>query len=136
MLGFAIQWRINAETLDAQGNATPGSGTLRRFDLPAGPGVRVDTHGAAGATPSPHYDTLLAKLIVHTRSPRFADALRRSQRALAECRIEGVATNLALLQALAARPEMESQQVHTRWLESVLPALLDASKNIAASAYP
>ncbi|RKR69638.1 biotin-dependent enzyme [Acidovorax sp. 94] len=136
VLGFAVQWRINAETLDAQGNATPGSGTLSRFDLPAGPGVRVDTHGAAGATPSPHYDTLLAKLIVHTRSPRFADALRRSQRALAECRIDGVATNLALLQALATRPEMESQQVHTRWLESVLPALLDASKNIAASAYP
>ncbi len=135
VLGFAVQWRINAETLDAQGNATPGSGTLSRFDLPAGPGVRVDTHGAAGATPSPHYDTLLAKLIVHTRSPRFADALRRSQRALAECRIDGVATNLALLQALAVRPEMESQQVHTRWLESVLPALLDAPKNIAASAY-
>ncbi len=134
--GFAVQWRINAETLDAQGGATPGSGTLKRFDLPTGPGVRVDTHGAAGATPSPHYDTLLAKLIVHTRSPRFADALRRSQRALAECRIDGVATNLALLQALATRSEMESQQVHTRWLESVLPALLDASKNIAASAYP
>ncbi|MBU0746990.1 MAG: carbamoyl-phosphate synthase large subunit, partial [Gammaproteobacteria bacterium] len=60
VLGFAVQWRINAETLDAQGNATPGSGTLSRFDLPAGPGVRVDTHGAAGAAPSPHYDTLLA----------------------------------------------------------------------------
>ncbi|MFI8617023.1 carboxyl transferase domain-containing protein [Acidovorax sp. NPDC077693] len=134
--GFAVQWRINAETLDAQGGAMPGSGTLVRFDLPTGPGVRVDTHGAAGDAPSPHYDTLLAKLIVHTRSPRFADALRRSQRALAECRIEGVATNLALLQALAARPEMESQQVHTRWLESVLPALLDATKNIAASARP
>ena len=135
VLGFAVQWRINAETLDAQGNATPGSGTLRRFDLPAGPGVRVDTHGAAGATPSPHYDTLLAKLIVHTRSPRFADALRRSQRALAECRIDGVATNLALLQALAARHEMESQQVHTRWLESVLPELLFTTKNIANKAY-
>jgi acetyl/propionyl-CoA carboxylase alpha subunit len=136
VLGFAVQWRINAETLDAQGNATPGSGTLSRFDLPAGPGVRVDTHGAAGATPSPHYDTLLAKLIVHTRSPRFADALRRSQRALAECRIEGVATNLVLLQALAARPEMESQQVHTRWLESVLSQLLNATKNIAIGGYP
>ncbi len=134
VVGFAIQWRINAETLDAQGNATPGSGTLTRFDLPTGPGVRVDTHGATGATPSPHYDTLLAKLIVHTRGPRFADVLRRSQRALAECRIEGVATNLALLQALATRPEMENQQVHTRWLESVLPELLVATENIAASA--
>lgn len=133
--GFAVQWRINAETLDAQGGAVPGSGTLTRFDLPAGPGIRVDTHGVAGSAPSPHYDTLLAKLIVHTRSPRFEDALRRSQRALAECRIEGVATNLALLQALAARPEMQRQQVHTRWLESVLPQLLEQSETIADSAY-
>ncbi len=132
--GFAVQWRINAETLDAQGGAMPGSGTLSRFELPTGPGVRVDSHGVAGGTPSPHYDTLLAKLIVHTRSPRFADALRRSQRALAECRIEGVATNLSLLQALAGRHEMASQQVHTRWLELVLPNLLDTMKSVAASA--
>lgn len=126
--GFAVQWRINAETLDAQGHTVPGSGTLSRFDLPAGPGVRVDSHGVAGGAPSPHYDTLLAKLIVYTRSTDFADVLRRSQRVLAECRISGVATNLALLQALVVRPEMASQQVHTRWLESVLPELLDASK--------
>ena len=132
--GYAVQWRINAETLDASGGAVPGSGTLARFDLPAGPGVRVDTHGVAGAAPSPHYDTLLAKLIVHTRGPRFADALRRSQRALQECRITGVATNLGLLQALAERPEMASQQVHTRWLESVLPDLLNAIENIAGGA--
>ncbi|MFN9471159.1 carboxyl transferase domain-containing protein [Acidovorax sp.] len=125
--GFAMQWRINAETLDAQGGAVPSSGALTRFELPAGPGIRVDTHGVAGATPSPHYDTLLAKLIVHTRSPRFSDVLRRSQRALAECRIGGVATNVALLRALAARPEMDSQQVHTRWLETVLPELLVAA---------
>ena len=132
--GYAMQWRINAETLDAQGGAVPGSGTLTRFDLPSGPGVRVDTHGVAGATPSPHYDTLLAKLIVSSRSSHFADVLRRSQRALAECRIEGVATNLHLLRAVAERPEMARQQVHTRWVEQVLPALLEASKKIADSA--
>jgi len=122
--GFAIQWRVNAETLDAQGNARPSSGALDRFDLPSGPGIRVDTHGVAGATPSPHYDTLLAKVIVHSRGLVFADAVRRSQRALAECRIEGLATNLALLRALAARPEFEGQRVHTRFLEGELPALL------------
>ena len=60
--------------------------------------MRVDTHGVAGASPSPHYDTLLAKLIVHSRSPSFADAVRRSRRALSECRIDGLATNLGLLQ--------------------------------------
>ncbi len=132
--GFAIQWRINAETLAADGSATPGHGTLSRFDLPQGPGVRVDTHGFAGAAPSPHYDTLLAKLIVHAPSSDFADVLRRSRRTLGEVRIEGVATNLNLLRALADRPEMVSQQVHTRWLESVLPELVDASQKIAACA--
>lgn len=75
--GFAVQWRINAETLDVESNARPSGGILSRFDLPAGPGVRVDTHGYAGLAPSPHYDTLLAKLIVHSSSPSFADALRR-----------------------------------------------------------
>jgi acetyl/propionyl-CoA carboxylase alpha subunit/acetyl-CoA carboxylase carboxyltransferase component len=125
--GFALQWRINAETLDAQGNARPSSGTLARFDLPCGPGVRVDTHGYAGLAPSPHYDTLLAKLIVQSPSPRFEDALRRSLRALGECRIEGVATNLSLLRAIAARPEFATQAVHTRFVEAHLGDLLAAA---------
>ena len=128
--GCAIQWRINAEQLDAQGQALPGSGVLARFDLPSGPGVRVDTHGVAGRSPSPHYDTLLAKLIVHAPAG-FEAALRRSRRALAEFRIEGLATNLALLRALAVRPEVQAQRVHTRWLESVLPQLLDEAGRIA-----
>ena len=122
--GFALQWRINAETLDAQGNARPSSGTLARFDLPSGPGVRVDTHGYAGLAPSPHYDTLLAKLIVQSPSPRFEDALRRSLRALDECHIEGIATNLSLLRAIAARPEFATQAVHTRFVEAHLGDLL------------
>ncbi|HMA06208.1 MAG TPA: biotin carboxylase N-terminal domain-containing protein, partial [Ramlibacter sp.] len=134
--GFAIQWRINAERLDAQGNARPSSGVLERFDLPSGPGVRVDTHGVAGGECSPHYDTLLAKLIVHSRSPVFADAVRRSRRALAECRIDGPATNLPLLQALAARPEFAVQQVHTRYLESQLPALLEEAAAFASPHQP
>ncbi|MDP9919136.1 acetyl/propionyl-CoA carboxylase alpha subunit [Variovorax boronicumulans] len=126
--GFAVQWRINAETLDAQGNARPAGGTLARFDLPAGPGVRVDTHGYAGLVPSPHYDTLLAKLIVHSPSPRFADALRRSLRALDECHIDGIATNLPLLCAIAARPEFATQAVHTRFVEAHLGDLLADAK--------
>jgi len=125
--GFAVQWRINAETLDAQGNARPSGGTLARFDLPAGLGVRVETHGYAGLAPSPHYDTLLAKLIVHSPSPRFEDALRRSLRALDECHIDGIATNLALLRAIAARPEFETQAVHTRFVEAHLGDLLAAA---------
>ncbi|MBI3347355.1 MAG: carbamoyl-phosphate synthase large subunit [Burkholderiales bacterium] len=116
--GFAIQWRINAES---------ASGRLDRFELPTGPGVRVDSHGVAGSTPSPHYDSLLAKLIVSTRGSRFADVQRRSQRALAECRIEGLATNLAVLRMLAARPELGGVQLHTGWLEAHLAELLPAT---------
>ena len=128
--GFAIQWRINAETLDAGGNARPSGGTLTRFDMAAGPGVRVDTHGYAGLAPSPHYDTLLAKLIVHSASPNFADAQRRAERALAECHVDGVATNLALLRAIAARPEFAAGAVHTRFVEHHLAELLDSAARI------
>lgn len=113
--GFAIQWRINAE----------GAGRLDRFDLPAGPGVRVDTHGLAGMTPSPHYDSLLAKLVV--RGARLEDVLRRSQRALAEARIEGMATNLGLLRRLAERPELVGAELHTGWLEDRLAELLPSA---------
>ena len=126
--GHAIQWRINAETLTPDGQARPASGTLQRFDLPSGPGVRVDTHGRAGLTPSPHYDTLLAKLIVHHPSADFGAALRRSQRALAEFGIAGVATNLPLLRALAERPETAAQAVDNRFVERELPALLQAAE--------
>ncbi len=115
--GFAIQWRINAESL---------GGRVDRLDLPAGPGVRVDTHVVAGMSTSPGYDSLLAKLVV--RGPRFEDALRRSQRALAECRIEGVATNVELLRRLAARPELASAELHTGWLEEHLAELAPAAQ--------
>jgi acetyl/propionyl-CoA carboxylase alpha subunit len=129
--GFAVQWRINAETLDAHGQARPAHGRLDRFELPAGPGIRVDTHGTTGAEPSPHYDTLLAKLVVHSRSADFADAVRRCRGALAECRIAGLPTNLALLRALAARPEFLSQDLHTRFVEEHLAALLEQAQGLA-----
>jgi len=130
--GFAVQWRINAETLDVHGQARPSGGTLARFDLPAGPGIRIDTHGYAGLAPSPHYDTLLAKLIVQSSSPRFSDVLRRSLRALEECRIEGIATNLPLLRAIATRQEFETQAVHTRFVEAHLADLLAAAAHLGA----
>lgn len=130
--GFAVQWRINAETLDAHGQARPAHGRLERFDLPSGPGIRVDTHGFAGAEPSPHYDTLLAKLVVHSRSPAFADAARRCRGVLTECRIGGLPTNLGLLRALAERPEFAQQAVHTRFVEDHLPALLAEAAQLQA----
>ena len=128
--GVAIQWRINAETLLPDGQARAATGTLERFELPSGPGIRIDTHGVAGAAPSPHFDTLLAKLIVHASAgdASFDAALRRSQRALAECRIDGLASNVALLRAIAALPEFARQQLDTRLIERRLPELLEAAQ--------
>ena len=134
--GFAVQWRINAESLDAQGQARPSSGQITRCELPSGPGIRVDSHARHGAAPSPHYDSLLAKLIVSHRSGHFDAVLRRSQRALAECQIAGLATNLPLLRALAANPEVQHGEVHTRWIEAQWPALRAQIETQSDSAEP
>jgi len=96
--GAAIQVRVNAETLRPDGTFGPGTGTLSRFQPPAGRGVRVDTAGYPGYTVSPRYDSLLAKVI--TDGGTLEEAARRALRALAEFDIAGVPTNVGLLQAL------------------------------------
>src|SRR5579885_2734700 len=64
--GYAIQVRVNMETMTPAGEARPSGGTLAAFDPPSGPGIRVDTFGYAGYTTSPRFDSLLAKVIAHT----------------------------------------------------------------------
>ena len=132
--GHAIQLRICAETLRANGHTQPASGSLTRFDMPTGPGLRVDTHGFTGAKPSPHYDTLLAKLIVTTRSGDFAQAARRTARALRECHVQGLETNLGLLQALVESPDFAAQHIHTRYVEEHLSELLTQAQQLARPA--
>ena len=130
--GFAIQARINAESTDAQGLAHPAQGRLQQFDAPSGLGVRVDTHGHGGYAPSPLYDTLLAKLIVTSRSASFADAARRLERALGEFRITGVATNIALLRAVVGSEDFARQNLHTRYWAEHLQTLLQRMQAIEA----
>ena len=84
--GYALQARVNMETMTEAGDAKPAGGTLTAFAPPNGPGVRVDTFGYAGYTTSPNYDSLLAKVIVHSASNEFADVLTRARRALGEFR--------------------------------------------------
>ncbi len=114
--GHAVQCRVNTETMTAEGNARPTGGTLSAFDPPTGPGIRTDTYGYAGYQTSPSFDSLLAKVIGHSPSPDYGDALRRTARALAEFRIEGVATNVGFLQALLARPEVAANDVTTSFI--------------------
>ena len=102
--GHAIQLRINMEKLGEDGVATPRTGTLTAFRPPDGPGVRVDTFGYEGYRTSGLYDSLLAKLIVHSGEPGFADAVNRARRALSEFVIAGVDTNLSVLMNMMDDP--------------------------------
>ncbi len=120
--GMALQLRINAETLDDEGNAWGAVGTLTRFDLPGGRGVRIDTHAHVGEVVSGQFDSLLAKLIVTQPGDDFAALVQRAQSALGELRIDGVTTNAGLLAELLKL--LPTAPLHTRWLEEALPDLL------------
>ncbi|HLB22892.1 MAG TPA: biotin carboxylase N-terminal domain-containing protein, partial [Dehalococcoidia bacterium] len=122
--GHAIQLRINMETMTHDGTVRPSGGTIVAFEPPSGPGVRVDTFAYAGYTTSPAFDSLLAKLIVHTPSGAYAEALARAYRALCEFRIERVETNIPLLQNLITHPGVAAANTHTRFVEDHLADLL------------
>ncbi len=121
--GFAIQMRINTERMRPDGTTLPAGGTLARFELPAGPGVRVDTCGSVGYATNPAFDSLLAKLIVHCASPRYADVVRRARRALEEFHIEGVPTNIGFLANLLADERFVANAVHTSFVDEHIEAL-------------
>ena len=121
--GFAIQARVNMETLTPDGETLPSGGTLTAFDPPSGPGIRTDTYGYTGYTTNPRYDSLIAKVITHSTSSDFGDAVRRAYRALSEFRIEGVATNLSFLQTLLKHPDFSGLRFHTRFVEEKAAAL-------------
>ena len=123
--GYALQARVNMETMAADGEVRPTGGTLRVFDLPSGPGVRVDTFGYTGYTTNPSFDSLLAKVIVSSDSARFEDVVAKARRALREFRIEGVETNRAFLLALLALPEIEAGHVTTRFVDEHLADLVE-----------
>ncbi|MCP4755881.1 MAG: carbamoyl-phosphate synthase large subunit [Proteobacteria bacterium] len=122
--GFAVQVRINMETMGADGSAQPAGGTLSAFEMPSGRGVRTDTCGYVGYQTSPNFDSLLAKLIGHSASSDFAEAVAKTYRALCEFKIEGVRTNIPFLQSLLRHPDFVSNTVHTRFVEDHIQELV------------
>ncbi len=110
--GHAIEARLYAE--DVPAGFLPATGTLHRFGIPAGPGVRVDVGYAAGSVVGPHYDAMLAKVIAHGRTR--ADAARRLARALAGARLHGVTTNRDLLLGILREPEFLAGRTDTGYL--------------------
>jgi acetyl/propionyl-CoA carboxylase alpha subunit len=121
--GVALQARINLESMNADATSRPGGGLISAYEPPSGHGIRVDGFGYPGYITSPHYDSLLAKLIVH--APDMNRVLKKTQRALSEFRIEGVRSNIEFLTNLITRTEFTGESIHTRYVEENIAKLLE-----------
>ncbi|WEQ56999.1 acetyl-CoA carboxylase biotin carboxylase subunit [Komagataeibacter nataicola] len=110
--GHAIECRLNAED---PFTFMPSPGIITRWDLPGGPGIRVDTHVVAGYTVQPYYDSLIGKIISYGATRE--QAIARMRVALAEMKVEGVSTNIALHQDLLADPAFARGGVDIHYLE-------------------
>ena len=118
--GYAIQLRVNMETMTDSGEARPQGGTLARFEPPTGPGIRVDSYGYGGYRTNPSFDSLLAKLIVRSTGPHLESAIARTRRTAREFRIGGVKTNLDFLDAPLSLPEIDTYDVDTTFVQERL----------------
>ena len=121
--GHAFQFRLNAE--DPSHGFLPCPGVVETFEAPTGPGIRTDTGVRSGAAVSEHYDSLLAKLIVHGADR--AQALRRARSALDELVITGVPTVIPFHRAVVKAADFtgaDSLGVHTTWIETEFSATL------------
>lgn len=125
---YAMQLRINMETIDANGGANPTGGRLNLYELPSGPGIRVDGYGYNGYTSNPAFDSLLAKLIVTSRSSYYADLVSKARRALGEFHVAGIDTNIPFLRVLLNRPEFVENHFHTRFIEEHAHELVSAAQ--------
>jgi acetyl/propionyl-CoA carboxylase alpha subunit len=110
--GHAIEARLYAE--DVAAGFLPATGTLRAFEIPQLPGIRVDAGVAAGSQVGLHYDAMLAKVIAH--GPTRDAARRRLARCLAETRLHGVTSNRDLLVGILRDEEFQSGQLDTGYL--------------------
>jgi len=115
--GWTIECRINAE--DPEHDFRPNPGKITTYNLPGGPGVRVDSIAYAGYEISPYYDSMVAKLMVHSRD-RIA-AIRRMLRALDEFEIGGIKTTIPLFKNLLKQPAfIRGDRYNTNFVEEWL----------------
>ena len=111
--GHAIECRINAE--DPSNNFMPSPGVVTKYHPPGGIGIRVDGYIYTGDTVSPHYDSLIAKLIASGRDRE--EAIARLKRALSEFEIEGIKTTIPLFQNILNDERFRSATIFTNFLE-------------------
>jgi acetyl-CoA carboxylase biotin carboxylase subunit len=128
IVGHSIECRVNAE--DPR-TFIPSSGTISAFNLPGGPGVRVDTAAYPGYVVPPFYDSMIAKVIVHARTRDLAIA--RMRRALGAMVIEGVKTTIPLHLKIMDDRAFCAGRFSTKFLEILLSNNgLKGSVNLAA----
>jgi acetyl-CoA carboxylase biotin carboxylase subunit len=114
--GHAIECRINAEDPET---LAPAPGQITAFNIPKGPGVRVDTAAHEEAFVSPFYDSMIAKVIVHGRDRE--EALARMRRSLDLMVIEGIRTNIPLLRKVLEHPGFVAGDYDTHLMDEILP---------------
>ncbi len=112
LTGHAIEARLYAE--DVAADFLPATGTLRAFDLPQLPGIRIDAGVTAGSAVGLHYDAMLAKVIAY--GPTRDAARRRLARCLAEARLHGVTSNRDLLVGILREAQFQAGQIDTGYL--------------------
>jgi acetyl-CoA carboxylase biotin carboxylase subunit len=127
--GAAIECRINAE--DPARGFAPAPGRLDVLQVPDGPWTRFDTGYRPGDSISPHYDSLLGKLVVW--APDRDQAIRRMDRALAELRIEGpgVRTTAGLHRALLRDPDVVADRHDVQFLDRRLASLVESAADLS-----
>jgi len=110
--GHAIECRINAED---PVTFVPSPGTIRHFNPPGGPGVRVDTAAHEGCEIPPYYDSLIAKLMVHGRDRK--EAVARMRRCLDVMIVEGIKTTIPLHRRIMDDPDFQAGRLNTNFME-------------------
>ena len=110
--GHAMEFRVNAED---PVTFAPNPGKIRELHLPGGPGVRVDTHIYRDYNVPPHYDSLLAKLIV--RGKDRLDTISRGRRALEQFVVEGVKTTIPLHRSILNNEQFIRGDISTRFMD-------------------
>lgn len=119
--GAAIEMRINAEDVDNKFMPTPGK--ITKFRIPSGPGVRVDTYLTEGASVSPFYDSLVAKLICYGQDRE--EAVARAKRALEEFEVEGIKTTIPFHQRVLENEVFVAGDAHTDFIDTLMPDILE-----------
>jgi pyruvate carboxylase subunit A len=112
--GYAIQFRVNAE--DPKNNFLPSFGRISRYYAPGGPGVRTDTAIYTGYTIPPHYDSMLAKVIVWAQN--WKDVINRGERALRDMGLQGIKTTIPYYLEILHHPEFRSASFNTGFVEA------------------